>query len=52
MVTTERLWAVVERPVEQADAFDLHGGDDLADLGCVSAFGEVWDAFDDGFWSS
>ncbi len=40
----------VERPVEQAHAFYLHGGDDLLDLGGVGAFGEVWDALDDGFW--
>jgi len=41
---------LIERPVQQANAFDLHCGDDLADLGCVVAFGEVRDAFDDGFW--
>jgi len=40
----------VEGPVQQANAFDLHGGDDLADLGGVGAFREVGDAFDDGFW--
>jgi len=40
----------VERPIEEAHAFDLHGGDDLLDLGCVGAFREVWDALDDGFW--
>ncbi len=39
----------VERPVEEADAFNLHGGDDLLDLGCVGSFREVGDAFDDGF---
>ena len=48
----------VEGPVEQADAFNLHGGYDLLDLAGVGSFGEVWDAFDDGFrihfgtWSS
>src|SRR5260370_1863181 len=41
---------LVEGPVQQTNAFDLHGGDDLGDLGCVGAFGEVRDAFDDGFW--
>jgi hypothetical protein len=40
----------VEGPVQQANALDLHCGDYLADLGCVIAFGEVRDAFDDGFW--
>jgi hypothetical protein len=40
----------VEGPVQQANAFDVHCGDDLSDLGCVMAFGEVWNAFDDGFW--
>jgi hypothetical protein len=39
----------VEGPVEEADAFDLHCGYDLGDLGDVSAFREVGDAFDDGF---
>ena len=40
----------VEGPIQQAHAFDLHRGDDLGDLGGVSAFGEVGDALDDGFW--
>jgi hypothetical protein len=39
----------IERPVQQANAFDLHRGDDLGDFGCVGAFREVRDAFDDGF---
>jgi hypothetical protein len=40
----------IERPVEEANAFDLHSGYDLFNLGDVSAFREVGDAFDDGFW--
>jgi hypothetical protein len=41
---------LVEGPVEQANTVDVHCGDDLFNFGCVVAFGEVWDAFDDGFW--
>ena len=41
---------LVEGPVEETNAFDLHGRDDLSDLGGVGAFREVGDAFDDGFW--
>ena len=40
----------VERPIEETHAFDLHGSDDLLDLGGVGTFREVWDALDDGFW--
>jgi hypothetical protein len=40
----------VEGPVEKTHAVDLHGGDDLPDLGRVGAFREVRDTLDDGFW--
>ena len=40
----------VERPIEETHAFDFGGGDYLLDLGGVSAFREVGDALDDGFW--
>ena len=40
---------LIERPVQQTNAFDLHGGDDLADLGGVGTFGEIRDTLDDGF---
>ena len=41
---------LVEGPVQQTNTFNVHGGDDLADFGSVGSFGEVRDAFDDGFW--
>ena len=41
--------SLVERPVEQTNALNVHGGDDLGDLGSVGSFREVGDAFDDGF---